>query len=257
MRPKLIAGNWKMNKTVDETAALIDQLKPMLKDLPPQVGVVLCPPFTSISVARSSITGTGLKLGAQNVSQNDDGAFTGEISVRMLAASGCEFVIIGHSERRQYFGETDDLINIKVRKVLAGGLIPIVCVGETLQERESGITDSVVTKQVTGVLSGVKSEEMAKVVIAYEPVWAIGTGRNATPEQANDVHRVIRQLVAKLYSSAVAESLVIQYGGSMNAQNAASLLGQADIDGGLIGGASLKADAFSAIISAGGASYRH
>jgi triosephosphate isomerase (TIM) len=250
MRPKLIAGNWKMNKTVAETAALINQLKPLVAGVPANVGVVLCPPFTSLTTAHDALVGTAMKLGAQNVSQNDDGAFTGEISVKMLSAAGCAYVILGHSERRQYFGETDELVNAKVKKTLAGGLIPIICVGETLSEREAGITDQIVTKQVKGVLAGLTGSDIARVVIAYEPVWAIGTGRNATPEQANDVHKIIRGLVATLATPEIANSLLILYGGSMNDKNAASLLTQPDVDGGLIGGASLKSDAFSTIITA-------
>ncbi len=257
MRNKLIAGNWKMNKTVEETAALIGQLKSALKNLPPSVTVVLCPPFTSLTTASGAITGTVMKLGAQNVSQNDDGAFTGEISARMLVSAGCEYVILGHSERRQYFGESDKLVNMKVRKGLDSGLRPIICVGETLSERESGTTEAVVADQVKGVLAGLISGEMEKVIIAYEPVWAIGTGKNATPEQANDVHRMIRKLVGTLYTPSVAEDLLILYGGSMNPQNASSLLAQPDVDGGLIGGASLKSDAFSAIIDAAIGSSRH
>lgn len=252
MRKKLIAGNWKMNKDVHETAALINELKERLKDFRNEVGIVVCPPFTSLSVARSLLQGTAMKLGAQNVSQYDDGAYTGEVSARMLIAIGCEYVIVGHSERRQYFKETDQLVNAKVKKALRSGLTPIICIGETLEERESEVAERVITSQVTGVLNGLTSEEVEKVVIAYEPVWAIGTGRNATPDQANDVHRYIRKLVGQMYSHSLAEKLIIQYGGSVNAQNASSLLSRPDIDGGLIGGASLKVDSFVAIIAAGG-----
>jgi triosephosphate isomerase len=194
---------------------------------------------------------TKIKLGAQNMSEQDDGAYTGEISSRMLLAAGCEYVILGHSERRQYFKETDELINKKVKKALQAGLKPIVCVGETLQERESGVTEKIVSTQVKGVLAGLTQADMVNVVIAYEPVWAIGTGKTATPEQANEVHQLIRKLVKELYSAQVADNLIIQYGGSVNAANAATLLSQNDIDGALVGGASLKADAFATIVLAG------
>jgi triosephosphate isomerase len=192
-----------------------------------------------------------MKLGAQNMSQHDDGAYTGEVSARMLSAIGCEYVILGHSERRQYFQENNALVNAKLKKALAAKLRPIVCVGETLAERESGITDTVITTQVKGVLHELDDVEVAQVVIAYEPVWAIGTGKNATPDQANDVHKLIRKVVSQITGWALAEKLVIQYGGSMNSQNAGVLLAQSDIDGGLIGGASLKSDAFMTIIQAG------
>ena len=251
MRRKLIAGNWKMNKDIFETGVLIDELKTRLKDFRNEVDIVICPPFPSLVVAHSLLKDSPIKLGAQNVSQQDDGAYTGEVSVKMLKAIGCEFVILGHSERRQYFKETDNLINMKVKKVLSAGLTPIVCIGETLEEREHGITDKVITVQVRGVLHELVSAEVEKIVIAYEPVWAIGTGKNATPEQANEVHRLIRKLVGQIYSWDIAEQLIIQYGGSMNAQNAGSLLSQSDIDGGLIGGASLKSDAFVSIIQTG------
>jgi len=251
MRKKIIAGNWKMNKDIHETATLVNGLKEKVKDFKGNVGVVICPPFTSLVVAKSLIQGTQIHLGAQNISQNDDGAFTGEVSAKMLMAIGCEYVILGHSERRQYFKETDELINAKIKKALKANLIPIICVGETLEEREAGVTEKIISTQIKGVLKELSSEEMHKVVIAYEPVWAIGTGKTATPDQANQVHKFIRKLVAQLYNNTVADGLIIQYGGSMNAENAASLLSQTDIDGGLIGGASLKVDAFMAIIDAG------
>ncbi len=256
MRKKIIAGNWKMNKDIHETATLVNGLKEKMKDFKGNVGVVICPPFTSLVVAKSLIQGTQIHLGAQNVSQNDDGAFTGEVSAKMLTAIGCEYVILGHSERRQYFKETDELINAKIKKALKVSLIPIICVGETLEEREAGVTEKIISTQIKGVLKELSSEEMHKVVIAYEPVWAIGTGKTATPDQANQVHKFIRKLVAQLYNNTVADGLIIQYGGSMNAENAASLLSQTDIDGGLIGGASLKVDAFMAIIDAGASTDR-
>ena len=212
--------------------------------------IVVCPPFPSLVIAKSVIGDAPIRLGAQNMSHQDDGAYTGEVSASMLAAVGCACVILGHSERRQYFKESNELVNAKVKKALAANLTPIICVGETLEERESGVTDAIITTQVRGVLHELSSAEIEKVVLAYEPVWAIGTGKNATPEQANDVHRLIRKLVSQMTSWTVAEKLVIQYGGSMNAQNAVLLLAQPDIDGGLIGGASLQSDAFMTIIQA-------
>lgn len=251
MRKKVIVGNWKMNKDIHETATLINELKERLKDFRNEVDIVLCPPFTSLVVAKSLVQGTPMKLGAQNMSHQDDGAYTGEISARMIKTIGCEYVILGHSERRQYFKESDELVNAKVKKTLKAGLTPIICVGETLEERESSVTDKIITTQIRGVLHELSSDEVQKCIIAYEPVWAIGTGRNATTDQANQVHKLIRKLVSQLFSWGLAEKLLIQYGGSMNAQNAADLLSQSDIDGGLIGGASLKSDAFVAIIQAG------
>ncbi|HUN65720.1 MAG TPA: triose-phosphate isomerase [Bacteroidota bacterium] len=250
MRRKLVAGNWKMNKNIDETAELVRSLAASVKDLPADADIVICPPFVSLVIAKPLLENTRIGLGAQNMSQQDDGAFTGETSARMLLSAGCTHVILGHSERRQFYGENDPLINKKVQKAIAAGLTPIVCVGETLQERESGITDRVITAQIKGVLAGISADDIGKVVIAYEPVWAIGTGKNATPQQANDVHRLIRKLLGQLYSWAAAEQLIILYGGSVNAQNAGTLFREPDIDGGLIGGASLKADGFTAIITA-------
>ncbi|MBA4311426.1 MAG: triose-phosphate isomerase [Chlorobiaceae bacterium] len=251
MRRKIIAGNWKMNKDIHETATLIAELRERMKEFKNEVDVVICPSYTSLVVAKSLIKDSSIKLGAQNMLQHDDGAYTGEVSTKMLTAIGCEYVILGHSERRQYFKETDELINAKIKKALSAGLTPIVCIGETLDEREAGITDKIITTQVNGVLRGLTSSEVEKLLIAYEPVWAIGTGKNATPEQANQVHKLIRKQVGQMYSWAIAEKLIIQYGGSMNAQNASALLSQSDIDGGLIGGASLKADLFMAIVQAG------
>jgi triosephosphate isomerase len=250
MRTKIIAGNWKMNKDIHETATLLKELTERMRDVRAGVEVVVCPPFPALVVAKTLLGGARVGLGAQNMSQHDDGAYTGEVSARMLTAVGCTHVILGHSERRQYFKETNELVNAKVRKALSGGLTPIVCVGETLEERESGVTDAIITTQIRGVLHDLSSDEIAKVVIAYEPVWAIGTGKNATPEQANDVHRLIRKLLSQMTSWNVAEKIVIQYGGSMNDKNASALLAQPDIDGGLIGGASLKADAFMTIVQA-------
>ena len=248
MRNKVIAGNWKMNKDVFETADLINGLKKSIEKT--NAEVIICPPFTSLVVAQQLLKGSTIKLGAQDVSVHDDGAYTGEISVKMLKSVGCEYVIVGHSERRQYFHESNDLINQKAKKVLASGMKSIICVGETLDEREKGITDKVITAQVKGVLAGLTQSELDRVIIAYEPVWAIGTGKTATTQQAEDVHQLIRKLVAQLYSWAVAEKLIIQYGGSVKPENAKELLNQADIDGALVGGACLKAESFSAIVGA-------
>jgi triosephosphate isomerase len=188
MRYKIIAGNWKMNKNVDESALLINELKDRLKDIADRIEVILCPPFTSLGLASQLLRASRLKLGAQNMHFEDDGAFTGEVSGRMLKSIGCEYVILGHSERRTYFHESDEVINRKIRKALGISLKPIVCVGETLDERERGLTEVVVSKQVKGVLEGISMEDLHRLVVAYEPVWAIGTGRNATPQQANEVH---------------------------------------------------------------------
>ncbi|HUL44993.1 MAG TPA: triose-phosphate isomerase [Bacteroidota bacterium] len=250
MRKKLIAGNWKMNKDIHETAVLMEGLKERLKNLYDGVGVAVCPPFPSLVVAKSFLEGTSIALGAQNMSQHDDGAYTGEVSAKMLTAIGCTYVILGHSERRQYFRETDEQVNAKVKKALKAGLQPIICVGETLEERESGVTEKIITVQIKGVLHELTASDIGRTVIAYEPVWAIGTGKTATPDQANQVHKLIRKLVAQTYERSVADALIIQYGGSMNAENAQALLSQSDIDGGLIGGASLKPEAFAGIVQA-------
>ncbi len=248
MRNKVIAGNWKMNKDVFEAADLINGLKKSLEKA--KAEVIICPPFTSLVVAQQLLKGSAIKLGAQDVSVHDDGAYTGEISVKMLKSVGCEYVIVGHSERRQYFHESNELINQKAKKVLASGMKSIICVGETLDEREKDITDKIITAQVKGVLAGLTQTDLDRVIIAYEPVWAIGTGKTATTQQAEDVHQLIRKLVAQLYSWAIAEKLIIQYGGSVKPENAKELLNQADIDGALVGGACLKAESFSAIVGA-------
>lgn len=250
MRNVIIAGNWKMYKDLTETAELVAGLIAALPPLPAHVSVVLCPPFTSLAIAANLCKGSPLKVGAQNMSRFDEGAYTGEISWKMLKSAGCDYVILGHSERRQYFGETNDLINEKAKKALAQGLKPIVCVGETLEEREKGITDQVITAQIRGVLTGIAETEMGRVTVAYEPVWAIGTGKTATPAQAQEVHQLIRKTVGQMFNWTVADALVIQYGGSVKPDNAAELLAQNDIDGALVGGACLKADSFVSIISA-------
>lgn len=248
MRPKVIAGNWKMNKDSAEASALIKELKTKVGAGLGGVQVIICPPFTALSLGSELIKGSPIKLGAQNMYHEDEGAFTGEISPKMLKSVGCEYVILGHSERRQIFGETNEAINKKAKKALASGLLPIICVGETLDEREKNITDQVVTAQIKGVLKEIPAADLEKIIIAYEPVWAIGTGKNATPQQAEDVHKLIRKLVGQLYNWTVAEKLVIQYGGSVKPDNAAELLKQPDIDGALVGGACLKADSFVQIV---------
>jgi len=250
MRTKIIAGNWKMFKDLAGTSELIGGLVSRIAAAPPAATVVVCPPFTSLALASGLLKGSPVRLGAQNMSQHDEGAHTGEISWNMLRAAGCEFVILGHSERRQYYGEKDELINAKAKKALGSSLKPIICVGETLAEREQGITDRVVSTQIRGVLSGLSRADMSSVVIAYEPVWAIGTGKTATPAQAQEVHRMIRKLISQLYDWPTAEATPILYGGSVKPDNAAELLSQNDIDGALVGGACLKADSFMAIISA-------
>jgi len=248
MRKRIIAGNWKMNKTIDQAVELAENIKGNYDNY--DVDIVLCPPFTALYAVHQVIRDEPIGLGAQNIFWQDSGAYTGEVSAEMLSSAGCQFVIIGHSERRQYFGETDETVNKRVHKALTAGLIPIVCVGELLKERESGATRSVVTRQVKSALQGCAKEDISKLVIAYEPVWAIGTGKVATPEQAQEMHRLIRQQVAELYDDQLAEEMRIQYGGSMKPENAAEILAKPDVDGGLIGGASLKAESFLGIVNA-------
>jgi len=247
----IIAGNWKMNKDIKETFDFLLPLKNNLIGQNLSVEVVVCPPFTSLFVASEMLKETNIKLGAQNVFYEVEGAYTGEISPKMLKSVKCEYVIIGHSERRKYFYETDEIVNKKVKKAIEFGLKPIICVGETLEEREKGITFNVLERQVKGAFEGLSSDQIKEVVIAYEPVWAIGTGRNATPEQAQEAQKFIRELVAELFNDEVAQNLTIQYGGSVTPENAYSLLSQPDVDGALVGGASLKVDSFLKIIKAG------
>ena len=247
-RKPIIAGNWKMNNTLAETRALVEGLIPLVKDA--KCDVVICTPYTDLALAVELTKGTNIKVGAENVHWAEKGAFTGEISAKMLTELGVEYVIIGHSERRQYFGETDETVNKRVKAALAAGLKPIICVGETLEEREAGKVEEVLVRQTKAAFEGIDKEELDNIVIAYEPVWAIGTGLTATPEQADEVCGIIRDVVAGLYDEKTAEALTIQYGGSMNDKNAAELLAKVNVDGGLIGGASLKADAFGAIIDA-------
>lgn len=248
MRKKIIAGNWKMNNDLAQTAELITGITQLLSTTAAEV--VVCPPFTSLQSAGKLLGGTNVTLGAQDVSLHDSGAYTGEISVAMLKSVGCRYVIVGHSERRQYHGETNEIINQKAKKVLAGGLLPIICIGETLAEREKGITNHVLTGQTKGVLAGLSAGDVERSVIAYEPVWAIGTGKTATKEQAEEAHALIRSVIAELYSSETAQKVVIQYGGSVKPDNAKELLSQPNIDGALVGGACLKADSFVAIVNA-------
>jgi len=250
VRTKVIAGNWKLNKDVHQTEELLTGLKISLTFDLKGVRVIVCPPFTSLETANRCTKGSVMSLGAQNMYHEDEGAFTGEISPKMPKSVGCEYVILGHSERRQIFGETDELINKKVKKAIASGLVPIVCVGETLDQREKNVTSQIVTTQVRGVLKDISAEQVQKIIVAYEPVWAIGTGRNATPQQAEEVHLLIRTLLAELYTPAAAGDVIIQYGGSVKPDNAAELLWQPNVDGALVGGACLKADSFSAIIKA-------
>ena len=246
LRKAVIAGNWKMNKTRPEAKALIEELIPRAADA--SCEVVICVPFTNLETAVSLTEGTNIKVGAENVHFEKSGAFTGEISADMLTELGVEYVIIGHSERRQYFGETDETVNKRTKAALAAGLKPIVCVGELLDEREAGITEEVISTQVKLGFAGISAEDMKKTIIAYEPVWAIGTGKTATSVQAEEVCLFIRETLAKLYDKATADAVTIQYGGSMNPKNAAELLAQPDVDGGLIGGASLKAADFGVLL---------
>lgn len=250
MRKKVIAGNWKMYMDIAGAVNLITGIKAGLNKDSLNCDVVICPPAVNLETANELVKNSPVGLGAQNMYFEDQGAFTGEISAPMLKAVGCGYVILGHSERRTIFGEKDELINKKVIKALASGLTPIFCIGETLEERENGTTFSVVKTQITEGLKGVSADDITKVIVAYEPVWAIGTGKTASPEQAQEVHKYIRTLLSEMYGSANAESVTIQYGGSVKPENAAELLGQPDIDGALVGGACLKADSFLAIIHA-------
>ena len=249
MRKYVIAGNWKMNMTPSETGAFIRELAPMVagKDA---ADIVLCVPFVDIATAVEAAKGTNIKIGAQNVHFKESGAYTGEISGAMLKETGVDYVIVGHSERRQYFGETDETVNLRTKAGLAAGLKVILCLGELLEARQAGITAEIVSMQTKLDLAGIPAEDLSRVIIAYEPVWAIGTGLTATPEQADEACGIIRSVVAELYGDKAAEEIIIQYGGSMNEKNAADLLAKENVDGGLIGGASLKTDKFTAIVSA-------
>jgi len=247
MRKPIVAGNWKMNKTRAEAAALVAGIKAEVNNIP-AVEVVVCVPFTDLDPVAQALKGSNIGLGAQNIHWAEKGAFTGEISAAMLKELGVQYVIIGHSERRQYFGETDDSVNKRTKAALAAGLKPIVCVGETLAEREAGATTKVVERQVRTGLAGLHGADWDKLVLAYEPVWAIGTGKTATTAQAQEVHAFIRKLLVELAGAAAAANIRIQYGGSMKPDNAKELISQPDIDGGLIGGASLEARSFGDIV---------
>jgi triosephosphate isomerase len=237
-----------MNKTAAEARDLAARLAPLVAGVKDR-DIVLCPPFTALQAAGEAIKGTNMALAAQDLHWEDKGAYTGEISAEMLLDLGCKYVIIGHSERRQYFGETDETVNKKVKQALKKGLLPIMCVGETLAEREAGKLDDVINRQVAGGLKDITAPDMTKIVIAYEPVWAIGTGKTATPEQANDVHGLIRKKVKSLYTAEVADGLRIQYGGSVTPENVSQLMAKPDIDGALVGGASLKPESFAALVN--------
>ena len=247
MRKPIIAGNWKMNKTAKEAAELINELKPLVAKSKPEV--VVCVPYTDLWAVAEAVKGSKIKLGAENVAWADSGAFTGEISAEMLKEIGVEYVIIGHSERRQYFGETDESVNKRLKQALKNGLKPIVCVGETLTEREKNRTKRVLKKQVLEGFADIPAEDFENIVIAYEPVWAIGTGKTATADEANKTIGYIRTLVKKTWGQEVAKALRIQYGGSMKPANAKELMAMRNIDGGLIGGAALKANDFAAIVN--------
>ena len=248
MRKPIIAGNWKMNKTPSEARELVTALAPLVKDA--VCDVVVCTPAVNFAAVSEAIKGTNIKLGAQNMHWKESGAYTGELSAAMLKECGVEYVILGHSERRQYFAETNETVNKRARAALAAGLKPIICVGESLDQREQGVTEELVRMQVKIALNGVTADELKNVVIAYEPIWAIGTGKTATADQAEEVCAAIRKVVGELYGEDAAKALTVQYGGSMNAKNAQELLSKPDVDGGLIGGASLKADQFAVIVDA-------
>lgn len=248
VRKAVIAGNWKMNNTPAQTTALINEMKPLVADA--DCDVVLCVPFVDLHAAIEAAKGSNIKIGAENCHWEKSGAFTGEISADMLTAMGVEYVITGHSERRTYFGDTDVTVNKRTKAAVEAGLTAIVCVGEYLDQREQGITNELVALQVKVALNGISADQLDKIIIAYEPVWAIGTGRTATAEQAQEVCAVIRKTLAEIYCEKCAEKVTIQYGGSMNAKNADELVSKLDVDGGLIGGASLKAEDFAVIVKA-------
>ena len=248
MRKPMIAGNWKMNKTPAETVALVEDLKKI--QVRTKAEVVVCPMTVSLFAAATQLKGTDIKLGAQNVHFEDKGAFTGEVSAEMLKDLGVDYVIMGHSERREYNNETDETVNLKAKKALEKGLIPIVCCGESLEQREAGITMDWIAIQIKKAFAGISADDAKKVVVAYEPIWAIGTGKTATDDQAEEVCGGIRELLENLYDTETAKAITIQYGGSMNPKNCAGLLAKPNIDGGLIGGASLKSADFAVITKA-------
>ncbi len=247
MRRKVIAGNWKMNKNIQETETYINELKELVKDT--QNEVIICVPFIDLCKAVKTAKGTNIKIGAQNVHFEEKGAYTGEVSPKMLADTGVEYVIIGHSERREYFNETDETINKKLKAALAHGLKPILCVGETLEQREQGITKMWITGQVRYDMEGLSKDEAQNIIIAYEPIWAIGTGKTASKEDANEALKWIREEIEKLYDKELADEIIIQYGGSVKSSNAGELFAMSDIDGGLVGGASLEPTEFAKIVN--------
>jgi triosephosphate isomerase len=248
MRRPIVIGNWKCHLTLSEASALVQQLVRVCET--EAVDVAVCPPFTALAVVAAALSGTSIALGAQDLFWEPQGAFTGEISPLMLKEVGCRYVIIGHSERRTHFGETDESVARKLKAALGAGLNPIMCIGETLAEREAGRTWAILTKQLEGGLGGTARQDIERVTMAYEPVWAIGTGRNATPQQAQEAHQFIRGRLKERFGAEATERVRLQYGGSVNAENAAGLLQQPDVDGALVGGASLKAEAFAAIVKA-------
>ena len=247
MRRKVIAGNWKMNMLPNEAIEYIEAFAPMVKDTENEV--ILCVPYTNLFYTLMNAQGTNIKIGAQNMHFAENGAYTGEVSPQMLKSIGVEYVIIGHSERRQYYNETDETVNKKVKAAYEVGLKPIVCVGESLEEREAGKTESIITNQTRLALDGLSNEDVEATIIAYEPIWAIGTGKTATSEDANNSIKAIRAEIARIYGNDVAEKVIIQYGGSVKSSNAKELFTTTDIDGGLVGGASLKPDEFSKIVN--------
>ena len=246
MRRKVIAGNWKMNMLPNEAIDFIQELTPLVKDTKNEV--ILCVPYTDLFYALLHVQDTNIKIGAQNMHWEEKGAYTGEVSAQMLKSIGVEYVIIGHSERRQYFAETDETVNKKIKSALSHGLKPIVCVGETLEQREAGETKKIVTTQIAKAFEGISSENLENIIVAYEPIWAIGTGKTATKEDANNTIMQIRKKLAEIYGQNEAEGVIIQYGGSVKSSNAKELFEMSDIDGGLVGGASLKAEEFSKIV---------
>ena len=247
MRKKVIAGNWKMNMLPNEAINFIEEFAPMVKDTKNEV--ILCVPYTDLFYALLNVQGTNIKIGAQNMHWEETGAYTGEVSPNMLKCIGVEYVIIGHSERRQYYNETDETVNKKVKAAFANELTPIVCVGESLEQRENGETEAVITKQTKLALEGLSNEQVKETIIAYEPIWAIGTGKTATSEDANNSIKVIREEIAKIYGQETADCVIIQYGGSVKSSNAKELFETSDIDGGLVGGASLKPEEFAKIVN--------
>lgn len=247
MRRKVIAGNWKMNMLPNEAIEFIEKLAPLVKDTENEV--ILCVPYTDLFYALLTAQGTNIKIGAQNMHFEEKGAYTGEVSGKMLKSINVEYVIIGHSERRQYFAETDETVNKKVKAAFENGLKPIVCVGETLEQREEGKAFDVITEQTKLALEGLAKEQVENTIIAYEPIWAIGTGKTATKEDANDAIKKIREKIVEIYGQKVADRVIIQYGGSVKSTNAKELFEMSDIDGGLVGGASLNPDEFSRIVN--------